>query len=84
LELDNITFKYVLKQYIEGINLQAALVTIMHLAEELAITQCRAIHTKWSVIIFMGTHRLMVLRMVEQLILLLKTLIRNGIEMPPP
>jgi len=57
--------------------LQTVFDAIMHLAEGLALAQCWASNTDWSLIIFVGACGLMVLRNVGQLVLLLKTLIRN-------
>jgi hypothetical protein len=55
-----------------SVNLQTALAAVTCLAEGLASAQCRASNTKWFVIVFVGTHRLIVLRMEEQLILFIE------------
>jgi hypothetical protein len=71
---------YVLRRnifVIEDINLQTALSAVTCLAEGLASAQCRASNAEWFLIDCVGTHRLTLVRMEEQLILLLKASVRN-------
>jgi hypothetical protein len=48
----------------------------MHVAEVLLLAHCRALNNEWLLISFAGTHKLTVLKMGEQFILLTNTLIR--------
>jgi hypothetical protein len=78
LQLNNIGFSFVLKRNVVAEDIrQPALAAIMHLAEGLALAQCRASSVEWSLNICASTRRLMALRMEQQLILLLKTLISD-------